>query len=255
MTRQDLEFSKKTMEREKCSSSPPAGAEIESFGCPDELANPRKKKINNKNKNKNKRRFSDEQISLLESMFESETKLEPRKKMQLARDLGLQPRQVAIWFQNRRARWKSKKIEQNYRVLKASYDDLQSRFESLNREKQFLLSQLHKLSDLLENRHDGGDKGKDLGGNSSSGGFDIGDNNGDFKTKPNGLDDGSDRGAVAYSDDDERGNEKNFLGEEAELPNTTGCISLAMPEKLCNFDSGGVFDQSCGGSNWWEFWT
>ncbi|MBA0763208.1 hypothetical protein Gotri_012697 [Gossypium trilobum] len=54
---------------------------------------PRNKK---KNKMKKKRRFSDEQIRLLESIFESETKLEPRKKMQLARELGLQPRQSKI---------------------------------------------------------------------------------------------------------------------------------------------------------------
>lgn len=93
-----------------------------------------------KRKNKNKRRFSDEQIRLLESIFESEsTKLEPRKKMQLATELGLQPRQVAIWFQNKRARWKSKQIEHDYAKLRANYDSLASGFESLIKEKESLL--------------------------------------------------------------------------------------------------------------------
>lgn len=108
---------------------------------------PRKKKKNNKMKNK--RRFSDEQIRLLESIFESETKLEPRKKLQLARELGLQPRQVAIWFQNRRARWKSKQIEQDYRTLRANYDNLESRFESLKKEKQSLMLQVCSVVLLL----------------------------------------------------------------------------------------------------------
>ncbi|KAF7826231.1 homeobox-leucine zipper protein ATHB-12-like [Senna tora] len=45
-------------------------------------------------KTKNKRRFSDEQIKSLESTFETEWRLEPRKKLQVARDLGLQPRQL-----------------------------------------------------------------------------------------------------------------------------------------------------------------
>ncbi|GMI76512.1 hypothetical protein HRI_001320500 [Hibiscus trionum] len=104
---------------------------------------------NKKSKMKNKRRFSDEQIRLLETMFESETRLEPRKKMQLARELGLEPRQVAIWFQNRRARWKSKRIEQDYNTLKANYDNLESRFESLKKEKQSLILQVQKLSTEL----------------------------------------------------------------------------------------------------------
>lgn len=91
----------------------------------------------------NKRRFSDEQIRSLECIFESESKLEPRKKMQLARDLGLQPRQVAIWFQNRRARWKSKRIEQEYRKLKVEYDNLASMFQSLKEEKESLQSEVY----------------------------------------------------------------------------------------------------------------
>lgn len=99
---------------------------------------PQNQRKKNKKMENNKRRFSDEQIRSLECIFESESKLEPRKKMQLARDLGLQPRQVAIWFQNRRARWKSKRVEQEYRKLKDEYDSLASRFESLKEEKESL---------------------------------------------------------------------------------------------------------------------
>lgn len=95
-----------------------------------------------KRKCKNQRRFSDEQIKSLESMFETETRLEPRKKLQLARELGLQPRQVAIWFQNKRARWKSKQIERDYSILRANYTNLASKFESLKKEKQALLVQV-----------------------------------------------------------------------------------------------------------------
>ncbi|KAE8700971.1 hypothetical protein F3Y22_tig00110549pilonHSYRG00043 [Hibiscus syriacus] len=47
-----------------------------------------------KRKNKNKRRFSNDQIRSLESIFESESRLHPRKKYQVAKDLGLQPRQL-----------------------------------------------------------------------------------------------------------------------------------------------------------------
>lgn len=88
------------------------------------------------------RRFSEEQIRSLESTFEAQTKLEARQKQQLARELGLQPRQVGIWFQNKRARWKSKQLEREYRGLKADYDALLSSFDSLKKEKQLLLQQV-----------------------------------------------------------------------------------------------------------------
>lgn len=89
-----------------------------------------------------KRRFSEEQVKSLELMFETQTKLEPRKKLQLAKDLGLHPRQVAIWFQNKRARWKSKQLEREYNVLRADYDALLSSFESVKNEKQLLAKQV-----------------------------------------------------------------------------------------------------------------
>jgi homeobox-leucine zipper protein len=91
---------------------------------------------------RNKKRFSEDQIKSLESMFATQTKLEPRQKLQLARELGLQPRQVAIWFQNKRARWKSKQLELEYSALREDYDALLCSYESLKKEKHALLKQV-----------------------------------------------------------------------------------------------------------------
>jgi homeobox-leucine zipper protein len=91
---------------------------------------------------RNKKRFSEDQIKSLESMFATQTKLEPRQKLQLARELGLQPRQVAIWFQNKCARWKSKQLELEYSALREDYDALLCSYESLKKEKHALLKQV-----------------------------------------------------------------------------------------------------------------
>ena len=96
----------------------------------------------NKSKNQHPKRFTNEQIKALESIFEQETKLEPTKKMQIARDLSLHPRQVAIWFQNKRARWKSKRLEQEFTKLKSSYDALSIMFDDLKKEKHSLQIQV-----------------------------------------------------------------------------------------------------------------
>ncbi|KAK4796606.1 hypothetical protein SAY86_028932 [Trapa natans] len=92
-----------------------------------------------------KKGFSNEQIKSLETMFESETKPESKKKVEIATELGLQPRQVAIWFQNRRARWKSKQLEKDYGILKASYDRLAAEYEALQKEKHELLLEVQRL--------------------------------------------------------------------------------------------------------------
>ncbi|KAL0720091.1 hypothetical protein Bca4012_069415 [Brassica carinata] len=63
---------------------------------------------------KKKKRLQLEQVKALEKSFELGNKLEPERKMQLAKALGMQPRQIAIWFQNRRARWKTRQLERDY---------------------------------------------------------------------------------------------------------------------------------------------
>lgn len=92
-----------------------------------------------------KRRLSLDQVKALERNFEVENKLEPERKVKLAEELGLQPRQVAIWFQNRRARWKTKQLERDYGVLKASYDALKLDFDNLGQENGALTSKVYYI--------------------------------------------------------------------------------------------------------------
>lgn len=198
-------------------------------------------------KSKNPRRFTDEQIKSLESIFKHETKLEPRKKLQLAKDLGLQPRQVAIWFQNRRARWKSRQIEQDYKVLRENYDNLYMQFDDLKREKQSLQMQLQELNDAIKNLD----------------GVAITDRSPELKVCASRENEGTaDRDyEVNYGDYDEDKTSKYFKEIEEKEPPIWGeeeeISQLGSPEAWCNFSSCGLFDQStdAASSNWWDSYS
>lgn len=89
-----------------------------------------------------KKRLNLEQVKTLEKSFELGNKLEPERKIQLAKALGLQPRQIAIWFQNRRARWKTKQLEKDYDVLKKQFDALKADNDALHSQNNQLLAQV-----------------------------------------------------------------------------------------------------------------
>ncbi|KAG6596528.1 putative homeobox-leucine zipper protein ATHB-51, partial [Cucurbita argyrosperma subsp. argyrosperma] len=89
-----------------------------------------------------KKRLSSEQLDSLEQSFQEEIKLDPDRKQKLAKELGLQPRQIAVWFQNRRARWKAKQLEH-------LYDTLKQEFDAISREKHKLQEEVMKLKSML----------------------------------------------------------------------------------------------------------
>ncbi|KAK1267792.1 Homeobox-leucine zipper protein ATHB-40 [Acorus gramineus] len=89
-----------------------------------------------------KRRLSDEQVKFLEMNFGRERKLESGRKVHLATELGLDPKQVSVWFQNRRARWKTKQLEEEYSKLKTEK-------EAIVADKYHLETQVLKLKEKL----------------------------------------------------------------------------------------------------------
>lgn len=95
-----------------------------------------------------KRRLTVDQVRLLERNFNVENKLEHERKVQLAEEIGLRPRQVAVWFQNRRARSKTKKIEIDYESLNAEYHKLKKDYTSLVKLNHDLKAEVNSLTSV-----------------------------------------------------------------------------------------------------------
>ncbi|MCL7049152.1 hypothetical protein MKW94_014294 [Papaver nudicaule] len=87
-----------------------------------------------------KLRLTKEQANLLETSFKQHNTLNMMQKQELAERLDLRPRQVEVWFQNRRARTKLKKTEVDCEMLKKCVESLREENRMLKRELQGLKS-------------------------------------------------------------------------------------------------------------------
>ncbi|XP_051148017.1 homeobox-leucine zipper protein HAT4-like [Andrographis paniculata] len=81
-----------------------------------------------------KLRLSKEQAAVLEETFKEQNTLNPKQKMALARQLNLRPRQVEVWFQNRRARTKLKQTEVDCEYLRRCCENLTEENRRLQKE-------------------------------------------------------------------------------------------------------------------------
>nr|XP_043607276.1 homeobox-leucine zipper protein HAT22-like isoform X2 [Erigeron canadensis] len=85
-----------------------------------------------------KLRLTKPQSALLEEAFKLQSSLNPKQKQELARELKLRPRQVEVWFQNRRARTKLKQTEMDFEHLKKCCEKLNDENRRLQKELQEL---------------------------------------------------------------------------------------------------------------------
>ncbi|MQL75930.1 hypothetical protein Taro_008302 [Colocasia esculenta] len=85
-----------------------------------------------------KLRLTKDQSALLEDRFKEHSTLNPKQKQALAKQLNLRPRQVEVWFQNRRARTKLKQTEVDCEFLKRCCESLTDENRRLQKELQEL---------------------------------------------------------------------------------------------------------------------
>uniref|UniRef100_A0A1J3E8Z2 Homeobox-leucine zipper protein HAT14 n=1 Tax=Noccaea caerulescens TaxID=107243 RepID=A0A1J3E8Z2_NOCCA len=87
-----------------------------------------------------KLRLSKDQSAFLEDSFKEHSTLNPKQKIALAKQLNLRPRQVEVWFQNRRARTKLKQTEVDCEYLKRCCESLTEENRRLKKEVKELRS-------------------------------------------------------------------------------------------------------------------
>ncbi|RDX88550.1 Homeobox-leucine zipper protein ATHB-52, partial [Mucuna pruriens] len=100
-------------------------------------------------KHNNKKRLTEDQVAILEKCFASNMKLEPEQKFHLANQLGVPPRQVAIWYQNKRARWKNQSLEVDHGVLQAKLENVMAEKKQLEKDVERLKAELKKAQEML----------------------------------------------------------------------------------------------------------
>lgn len=114
------------------------GFEIGNDAVEGERASSRASDEDDNGMSRKKLRLSKEQSAFLEESFKEHNTLNPKQKLGLAEQLNLRPRQVEVWFQNRRARTKLKQTEVDYEYLKRCCETLTEENKRLHKELQEL---------------------------------------------------------------------------------------------------------------------
>ncbi|KAK7261808.1 hypothetical protein RIF29_28129 [Crotalaria pallida] len=88
----------------------------------------------NKNKKKKRKKYhrhTSEQIREMEALFKESPHPDEKQRQQLSKQLGLAPRQVKFWFQNRRTQIKAIQERHENSLLKTEIDKLQEKNKNL----------------------------------------------------------------------------------------------------------------------------
>lgn len=110
------------------------------------------------NQKHNKKRLTEDQVGILEKSFAYSKKLVPEQKLQLSKQLGVPPRQIAIWYQNKRARWKTQSLEEDYGALQLKLENVLAEKKQLEREVERLKAELKEAKEmLLSMKREGGE--------------------------------------------------------------------------------------------------
>ncbi|XP_028774103.1 homeobox-leucine zipper protein HAT22-like [Neltuma alba] len=95
-------------------------------------------KSDHRNSCRKKLRLTQEQSAMLEDSFKLHSSLNPLQKQELAHRLNLKPRQIEVWFQNRRARKKLKQTEVDCELLRKCCENLRNENRRLKKEVEEL---------------------------------------------------------------------------------------------------------------------
>lgn len=106
--------------------------------------------MNNLKKSQQNKRLTQDQIRLLEASFKANNKLHPQRKLQLSHELGIPVRQIAVWYQNRRARMKNQSLELDYGEIQTRLQTVLYQKRQLEKEVQQLRFQVQKSSLVLQ---------------------------------------------------------------------------------------------------------
>ncbi|XP_021684731.2 homeobox-leucine zipper protein ATHB-52-like [Hevea brasiliensis] len=96
-----------------------------------------------------KKRLARDQLQILETSFNANQKLKAELKLKLACQLGLPPRQVAIWYQNKRARHKIEAKEHQFKNIQQELGNVLAENIRLEKEVRTLKYELNQAQEML----------------------------------------------------------------------------------------------------------